>query len=205
LELLQSRWDRTVLDWAIALADDLLAYFGDPQAGGFFFTAHDHEALIHRPKALMDDSMPAGNGVAAFALNRLGHWLGELRYCEAAERAIKAATAAMADYPQGYGATLIALDEWARPAQTVVIRGAEPGVAAWRQVAQAGFLPGRACLSIPEDETDLLGLLGERKARPGHIIAYVCEATACLPPVESLEDLRRLLDHPPTEQSGETA
>ena len=196
LELLQSRWDRAALDWAITLADDLLAHFEDKQAGGFFFTAHDHEALIHRPKAMMDEAMPAGNGVTAFALNRLGHWLGEPRYTEAAERALKAAMASMADYPQGYGSTLNALDEWANPAQTIVIRGSGPDLAAWRQVALADYAPGRACLTIPDDETGLPGLLGERKARPGHIIAYVCEATACLPPVESFGDLRHLLATP---------
>jgi len=193
LEFLQSQWDRTVLNWAIALADDLLDHFEDRQEGGFFFTAHDHETLIHRPKSLMDEAIPAGNGVAAFALNRLGHWLGEPRYTETAESALKAAMAAMTDYPHGFGSTLNALEEWANPGQTLVLRGAEPELSVWRQVALSGYKPGRACLAIPEDEADLPGLLAERKAQSGHIIAYLCEVTACLPPVESLDELRRLL------------
>ena len=55
-----------------------LARFEDRDAGGFFFTAHDHEVLIHRPKTGHDNATPAGNGVAAFALQRLGHLLGWL-------------------------------------------------------------------------------------------------------------------------------
>ena len=39
LELLQLRWRRTDLDFAVALAEVLLKHFADPQQGGFFFTA----------------------------------------------------------------------------------------------------------------------------------------------------------------------
>ncbi|HEY5720059.1 MAG TPA: thioredoxin domain-containing protein, partial [Gammaproteobacteria bacterium] len=80
LELLQAAWRREHLDFAIALAEALLARFEDPAGGGFFFTASDHEALITRPKPFGDDATPTGNGVAARALGRLGHLLGEPRY-----------------------------------------------------------------------------------------------------------------------------
>ncbi len=192
LELLQSRWDKAALEWAVALAEDLLTRFEDTDAGGFFFTAHDHEALIHRPKSMMDEAMPAGNGVAAFALQRLGHTLGEPRYTQAAERALKAAMPAMPDYPQAYGSLLNALDEWAAPAQTLVLRGGGPELAAWRRIALDGYAPGRVCLAIPAEETGLPGLLAERKPAAG-TVAYVCAATGCLPPVDSVEEFRRLL------------
>ena len=45
--------------------------------GGFFFTSHDHEPLIHRGKPGHDNATPAGNGVAAQALLALGHWVGD--------------------------------------------------------------------------------------------------------------------------------
>jgi len=64
LEQLQSRWDSTNLDFAVQLADLLLEYFEDEQGGGFYFTANDHETLMHRPKPLADDAMPSGNGIA---------------------------------------------------------------------------------------------------------------------------------------------
>ncbi len=32
---------------------------------------------MHRPKSLADDATPSGNGVAAFALQRLGFLIGE--------------------------------------------------------------------------------------------------------------------------------
>ena len=79
LRLLQARWQPDRLDFAIEIADALLDRFEDRERGGFWFTAHDHEALMHRSKSFSDDSLPAGNGVAAAWLGRLGHLLGETR------------------------------------------------------------------------------------------------------------------------------
>ena len=55
LELLQSRWNSAHLGFAVQLADLLLEHFEDKVGGGFFFTADDHETLMHRPKPLADE------------------------------------------------------------------------------------------------------------------------------------------------------
>ena len=86
LELMQTRFRAADFGWACELADVLLAQFEDPERGGFFFTSHDHEKLIHRPKPGHDNATPSGNGIAVLSLQRLGHVLGETRYLEAAER-----------------------------------------------------------------------------------------------------------------------
>ena len=52
------------------------------EQGGFYFTRHDHEQLIHRPKPGPDNATPSGNGVAVYVLQRLGHVLGEPRFLE---------------------------------------------------------------------------------------------------------------------------
>jgi uncharacterized protein YyaL (SSP411 family) len=50
LELLQERYASEDLAFAGELADVLLGQFEDGEDGGFFFTARDHEQLVHRPK-----------------------------------------------------------------------------------------------------------------------------------------------------------
>ena len=72
LESLQARYREADMAWACELADALLAHFEDRPTGGFFFTSHDHEALITRPKPGYDHATPSGNGVAAFACNGWG-------------------------------------------------------------------------------------------------------------------------------------
>ena len=111
LELLQARWNSKHLDFAIQIADLLLEHFEDPADGGFYFTATDHETLMHRPKTLADESMPSGNGVAAIALQRLGHLIGQQSYVHAADRALRNAWKAMDEYPHGHVTLLNALEK----------------------------------------------------------------------------------------------
>src|SRR4030095_9828093 len=84
LELLQERFSTEELGFACELAEVLLAQFEDAETGGFFFTARDHEELVHRPKPGHDNATPSGNAVAAWALGRLAAISGELRFARAA-------------------------------------------------------------------------------------------------------------------------
>jgi uncharacterized protein YyaL (SSP411 family) len=89
IELMQCDFREEDLLFARELADILVERFEDRAAGGFYFVSHDHEKLIHRAKAGHDGATPSGNGIAALALQRLGHLVGEPRYLDAAERALK--------------------------------------------------------------------------------------------------------------------
>jgi uncharacterized protein YyaL (SSP411 family) len=189
LELLQANWSAARLHWLMELADVLLEHFEDRDQGGFFFTADDHEQLIHRPKPLMDESLPSGNGVAALALARLGHVLGEARYLAAAERTLRAAGDALQRLPQAHCALLAALDEYLEPLQVIVLRGAPEIMAAWRREILGSWNPHRVCLAIPADETDLPALLAERRPLNGGVVAYLCSGSTCQAPVDSLEEL----------------
>ena len=58
---------------AEALALSMLGKFGDPEAGGFYFTDRDATDLIVRQKTASDSPLPSGNAVAATVLSDLGH------------------------------------------------------------------------------------------------------------------------------------
>ena len=197
LELLQARWRSQDLQWAIALADCLLAHFEDTTGGGFYFTADDHEQLLHRPKPWMDDAIPAGNGVAALALLRLGHLLGETRYLDAAERTLLAAWPAIENLPYAHATLLLALAEWLEPGETLVIRAAAAELDAWRTEADHHWRPDRCSYAIPADATGLPGLLAERRADSGPV-AYLCRGTSCEAPIRDLATLQtRLVENSP--------
>ncbi len=190
LERLQARWDSDDLDFALQLAEVVLNHFADPD-GGFFFTADDHETLIQRPKPLSDDALPAGNAIAAKVFGRLGHLLGENRYLDAAENALKAAWDPLQQSPYGHTGLLVALEEALYPPETVIIRG-EGALSEWHSAVGRGYTPRRMVFAIPDRCQPLPGLLAERKAAPGGI-AYICAGTSCQPPVTSLEQLRSQL------------
>jgi len=188
LELLQSRWNSDDLHMAMALAETVLDHFEDKDQGGFYFTPDDHEQLFHRPKPYSDESTPAGNGIAAYALQRLSHLIGEHRYIEAAERTIKAAWAHVSQVPYAHCALLLALEENLYPTTTIVIRGDGQELRKWQQQCQSGYAPRQQCYAIPESES-LPGLLGERPPRE-RTIAYLCSGTQCQPPITDIAELR---------------
>ncbi len=182
LELLQTRWRSSDLEFARQLADVLLAQFEDREAGGFFFTARDHEQLIHRSKSYSDDSVPAGNGVAASVLCRLGLILGELRYVDAAERVLKAAWNGIRDYPQAHMSMMNALEEFLAPMQILVIRGAAASARAWAREYGVEYAPTRMIFAIPEDAAGLPPALAA-KASLESTVAYLCTGMTCSAPM----------------------
>ena len=186
LELIQTRWSAADLGFAIELAEVLLEQFHDPAAGGFWFTSRDHEPLIQRPKPLGDESMPSGNGVAAWALQRLGHLLGEPRYLDAAAGTIKLAGEFMRRLPAAHGTLLFALDEYLDPPETLIIRADADLLDDWQAAAQQGYRPRRLVLAIPDTATDLPGALAGMRPGAGPR-AYRCRGTWCEPPVEQLD------------------
>lgn len=109
LELMETDARPTDAEFARQLADALLTHFEDHENGGFFFTAHDHEALIQRPKAAHDNALPSGNGVAALALRRLGDRRGDARYLGAARHALQAFANQLARQPGGCATLIMAL------------------------------------------------------------------------------------------------
>jgi uncharacterized protein len=189
IELLQHRWDIEHLNFAIWLADQLMEHFADNEDGGFFFTAHNHEQLLYRPKSFSDDSMPSGNGVAALVLNRLGHLLAEPRYLQAAEATLLAGWASMQEFPHGHATLITALDEYLAQPEIIIVSGIDAGE--WCHAIRQVYAPGRLCFAI----TEAAGLptalaaktVGERT------VAFICKGTNCSAPVEALEELATAL------------
>ncbi len=191
LSLLECRYSGDDIEFAVALADTLLEQFEDRESGGFFFTSNDHEQLLHRPKPTIDDALPAGNGSTAVALLRLGHLLGEPRYLEAAERAVRAAWPSVSAYPHAHNAMLVALEEYLNPTETIVLRGEGEELARWQRRCQLHYAPRRLCIAVPLQETTLPGMLATREASA--MTAYVCRGHQCDAPVHDFATLENAL------------
>jgi uncharacterized protein YyaL (SSP411 family) len=192
LEMMQAGFRAEDLALARDLAGALLERFEDRAAGGFYFTSHDHETLIHRPKPGHDHATPSGGGVAAFALARLGHLAGEPRYLDAAERCVAAYYPSMQHYPGGFASALIALEELLAPPTIVVLRGPLPQLRPWLQDLASEYRPATLVLGIDSVTHDLPAAL-DKPAAPGRVNAYVCRGVTCLEPVSRMEALRTAL------------
>jgi uncharacterized protein len=192
LELLQTRWRSRDLTFAQQLADVLLSQFEDAAQGGFFFTARDHESLIHRSKTFGDESVPAGNAIAVSALTRLGFLLGDTRYLNAAERALRSAWSFLEQYPQAHMSHLNALEDFLASIQILIIRGDADVAQDWAGQLKGLYAPLRMLFAIPSDAVDLPESLAAKRPH-GAAVAYLCKGMTCSAPMDNLQEVSRQL------------
>ena len=195
LVLLNYQWQPGWLDFAVELTDILLDLFEDREHGGMYFTSHDHERLIQRTRAYMDDSLPAGNGIAASVLGQMGHLLGEHRYLESAERILKSGWHSMEHYPAAHNALLNALEDYLYPPQQIIIRGEGNEIREWRRHCRQVAGPYCTILPIGNDVRQLPDALADKKPAE-QTIAYVCKGLQCSPPITRLDLIAENLNNP---------
>jgi uncharacterized protein YyaL (SSP411 family) len=191
LELMQADFRQSDLEFAVALADILLEQFEDEREGGFFFTSHDHEKLIHRPKPAYDTAIPTGNGVAAHSLQRLGHLLGEFRYLQSADRTLDVFHPAMSRQASSCCSLLAALEQSLVPPQIVILRGPAQALAEWKKALR--HCPGGSLVfSLPAELAGLPPSLSKPLAVDNSVNAWVCQGVNCLPAISDMQELLRV-------------
>jgi hypothetical protein len=180
LETMQAGYREADMAWARELADALLAYFEDTEQGGFYFTSHDHETLITRPKPGYDNATPSGNGVAAYALQRLGHLLGEAAYLNASARCLRLFSAQISQQPIAYPSMLAVLDEALAPPRVIVLRGPADAMQTWRTALASRLGARDLLLALPNGVKAPSALA---KPDSDHPTAWVCTGTSCQLPL----------------------
>ena len=192
LELLQDEFSSEDLTLATGLADVLLDQFEDAADGGFYFTAREHERLIHRPKPGHDHATPSGNAVAAWVLGRLAALSGETRYARAAERTLRLFYPAMREHPGGFAMMAIALDQHLAQPETLVLRGEPNALRRWQSDLARTSMSDKLVLAIPDGMRGLPALL-DKPPRPGEVNAWLCRGVSCLEPINDFSHLKEVL------------
>jgi hypothetical protein len=187
---LETRWFKE----ARRLADDVVLRFRDPEAGGFFDTASDHESLVVRPRSFEDHPIPSGSSSAAYALLRVFAVTGDRAYERPAAEVFRLLHQPASRHPQAFGHLLQAMHFHFSTPREVALVGEQlhelAGVVHRRlhpTVVLAGMRPG------DEEAHDAIPLLRGREPVDGRPAAYVCENFTCRMPVADPAELERLL------------
>jgi len=194
LEVLQAGFDARDLAWAQEIGDALLERFLDSQHGGFFFTAHDHETLIQRPKPGPDNATPSGNAVAALALHRLAFLTGDTRYSDAAAGTVALFWPQLQRQPASFGTLLAALEEQLTAPRTLIVMGARDAFGPWHALLDTAYLPATLTLFIPTGTEGLPPPLD--KPPKDTVTAWLCEGATCRMPIDDPQTLRDALELP---------
>ncbi len=196
LALYQATFELRWLQEAQALADLMLAHFWDADKGGFFSTSDDHEALIARPKEVVDNAMPSANASAASVLLTLGKLLGDETYERHAVAILQLLHDGMMRAPGAFSRLLCVLDFHLAPPREIAIIGAAtaPDSQALLNEVWRHYRPNTLLAVAPvEDKTSraLIPLLAGRDQINGEATAYVCENYTCKLPVTTVNALRQ--------------
>lgn len=184
---LQISWQTDHLLFAIDLADTLIEHYYDATGGGFFFTADDQEKVLYRPKSMMDEAIPAGNGIIVRAFLTLGYLLGEKRYLEIAEKTLQASWPYLEKYPEEHCTLLLALKEFLEPTPIIVLRGTDIEMKKWQTMCEPYC---SNVFAIPKDAHKLPGLLAMH--HPGDKTrAYICQGTHCSAVIEDIQQFKQ--------------
>ena len=191
IELYETTLNADHLDFAIALAETMLARFYDTEGGGFWQSTADAKDLILRVKEDYDGAEPSGNSVAIFALLKLGKITDRKAFTQAAEKSLRLFAHRLQQVPQAVPYMLQALDfSLDEPWRAVV--ASDPGSPAARALLRAvhsGYQPNKVVLG----NTGLVEPFAKTlHAREGAVV-YLCSGTACQPPTSDPDKIKTLL------------
>ena len=199
LDLYQADHNLSRLQQAIKFADKQIAQFTD-EKGGFYDTA-ESAGLLARLKEAYDGAEPSGNSVSALNFLRLAALSGNQEWAVLAEKIISSFADSLDRYPPAMPLMLSAMDLQAAKPRQIVIAGTkgEAGTEALLREVHSRYMPNTVLLLADGAENQqflekTLAFLQTAKQIDGKATAYVCEDFSCKMPVNSAEELAKLLD-----------
>ena len=200
-------FDASWVAQARRMADAMLRWFWDEHTGMFYDTAHDHEALITRPRETTDNATPSGTSLAVELLLRLGDLLDVPSWRQHAVGVLASIGNAVERYPLAFGHLLTAADVAVYGPVEVALLGdpSSVGFLALQRAAAQQYVPGLV-LAGGRANGDI-ALLRNRKPINDAATAFVCRQYACDAPTTIPETLSAQLelavDAPPADSVGQ--
>jgi uncharacterized protein YyaL (SSP411 family) len=195
VDLYETTFERSWLNEAGALIEVMVDQFWDDDAGGFYYTGKDHEALIVRSKNPYDNATPSGNAVAATALLRFAALTGRADLVDLAESTIRLFLPFLRDMPAGFGQMLLAAGFMIKGPTELVFAGdpEDPQFPALVRVGRQAVVPNLVLASRSAGHGEQLPIAVDRVAVAGGATAYVCKDRVCSRPLHDVDTLRNAL------------
>jgi uncharacterized protein YyaL (SSP411 family) len=191
IDLYEATLEPKHLDFAIELAEAMLAKFFDAENGGFWQSAADSKDLILRVKDDYDGAEPSGNSVATLSLLKLGAITGRKNFTEAAEKTLRLFASRLQKFPQAMPFMLHALDFSLQEPKRVVITGESDSnkFQELLHVAHSVYQPNKIVLGNVGAVEEFAKTL---PARNGAVV-YLCTGNSCQPPTEDTTTVKAML------------
>ncbi len=186
LDLYEATLDPKHLQFAIDLAESMVARFYDPKEGGFYESAADSKDLIMRTKEDYDGAEPSGNSVAALALLKLAAITDNKQFKDVAEKTIQHFSQRLQEFPQAVPHMLLALDFLLHEPRRAVLVGNDDKLL---HTIHSVYQPNKVVLSNTGPVEEFAKTLPTKNAP----VVFLCTGNACQPPTKDVATLKRLL------------
>jgi len=192
IELYEATLELGCLDFAIALADAMLAKHFDGRNGGFWQSPAGAGDLILRVKDDYDGAEPSGNSVAVLALLKLNAITGRKDFAAAGEKTLRLFAGRLQDFSQAMPYMLQALDFWLQEARRAVFVGKtdSPRFQELLRAAHGVYQPNKIVLGSTGPVEEFARTLPVKT----EATVYICTGTTCQPPTSDAKEVAQLLD-----------
>lgn len=196
LMLFEAKANDDYLEDAKVWAETAETYYRDTKSGGYFMAATDTRGLVAQPKPIMDNAVPAGNGVMAEVLTRLFLITGDNVYRARAENIFEVFIPEETKQNLYHPTLLIAWEMLAQGTQVVIIgHPDDEQTKVLHTIAMTA--PNRLSVVTTIDPVTSLPV-GHAASGKGLVdnqsTAYVCVGPTCSLPITSPEELTEILD-----------
>jgi uncharacterized protein YyaL (SSP411 family) len=188
IELYEATLEPEYLEFAIALAETMLAKFFDKENGGFWQSLAARD-LILRVKENYDGAEPSGNSVATLALLKLGAMTGRRKFTEAAEKTLRLFAMRLQQMPQAVPYMLSALDFSLQEPRRAVVAGEPDSARELLRAIHSVYQPNKVVLGNQGLVEEFARTL---PAKDGAVV-YLCSGNACQAPTRDAAEVKNLL------------
>ncbi len=199
LDLFEASQIPRYLEKAMELNGKMMELFSGDNGGGFYFSPDAGELPLN-PMEAYDGAVPSANSAAALNLLRLSHFTADQNLEKRARGVIESFSRDIQRAPSAFTALLSAADFALGPVEQIILAG-EPGEkesGRMFQLLHTRFLPRRIVLFNASAARERLKqncpFLEGKTPLENRPTAYVCRGYTCRAPVQSAEDLDRLLE-----------
>ncbi|MEO0040639.1 MAG: hypothetical protein RL329_87, partial [Bacteroidota bacterium] len=190
LALYEITFDKKYLYQAQQFTDKVIEDFWDENQHLFYFTSAQQKDILLRKKDLYDSATPSGNSTMAKNVWRLGHFWERDDYKQLVIKMLASIQASVEKYPTSFSKWASVLSMVIQPTSEIAILG--DNAFAQAKILQKYFLPNTILMASVGAEEDL-PLLKDRFVA-GKTLFYWCQNASCRMPVETIDELLKMLN-----------
>lgn len=189
IALYEITFDEKWIYEAKELAEYVIENFYEDGASAFFFTSKKGEKLIARKFEIMDDVIPSSNSVLIRQLSKLGLIFDEIEFIDLSNQILANVFPQIKSYGSTFSNWAIQLLERVLGVYEIALTG--PEYVNMRKELDLHYLPNKILMGGSTGTLPLLNnRIGDKSA------AYVCQNKTCSLPVNTINDLLKLIFKP---------